>query len=113
VKGAFTTRVSPNGRYVVCADVHSTLAHFAYFDGSNSVNLFERDQSTGTLTLLHSFKNGENGIENLDYVVDACFIPSFFEKSPLSRAGEHHNYQVTLCIRFVTTDVDFFQIESE
>jgi len=49
VKGAFTTRVSPNGRYVVCADVHSTLAHLAYFDGSNSVNLFERDQSTGTL----------------------------------------------------------------
>jgi len=75
LKGAFTTRVSPNGRYVVCADVHSTLAHLAYFDGTNSVRLFERDQSTGDLTLLDSVTNGENGIENLDYVVDAVFSP--------------------------------------
>jgi len=74
-KGAFATRISPDGHYLVCTDVRSNLAHLAHFDGSNSVNLFERDQSTGTLTLLHSVKNGENGIESLDYVVDAGFSP--------------------------------------
>jgi ankyrin repeat protein/beta-lactamase regulating signal transducer with metallopeptidase domain/6-phosphogluconolactonase (cycloisomerase 2 family) len=72
LKGAFTTRVSSDGRYVVCSDVRGRMEYYA---GSNSVSLFERDQSNGNLTQLDSVKNGENGIESLDYVVDAGFSP--------------------------------------
>ncbi len=51
-----------------------------------------------------------------DEIVDvreSCKITEFFEKSPLSGAGKHHNFQVTLCHHFDTTNVDFAQIESE
>jgi len=40
-------------------------------------------------------------------------MPEFFKKSPLSEAKKHHNFQVTLCIHFVTTKVDFAYIKSE
>ncbi|HCO92999.1 MAG TPA: hypothetical protein DIU00_03460 [Phycisphaerales bacterium] len=72
LKGAFTTRVSPDGRYVVCSDVKGRSEYYA---GSNSVSLFERDQSTGNVALLDSIKNGDHAIDNLDYVVDADFSP--------------------------------------
>ncbi len=37
----------------------------------------------------------------------------FFEKSPVSRAEKHPDFQVTSCRHFVTTNVDFAYIESE
>ncbi len=37
----------------------------------------------------------------------SCKMPEFFEKSPLSGAGKHPDFQVTVCLRFVTTDVKF------
>jgi len=37
----------------------------------------------------------------------------FFEKSPLSEAGKHPDFQVTLCLQNVSTNVDFAYIESE
>jgi len=40
-------------------------------------------------------------------------MPEFFEKSLLLRAEKHPDFQVTLCLRFVTTDVDFAYIKSE
>jgi len=39
--------------------------------------------------------------------------PEFLEKSLLSGAGKHHNFQVTSCHHFDTTNVDFAYIESE
>jgi hypothetical protein len=36
-----------------------------------------------------------------------------FEKSPLSGAGKHPDFQVTSCHHFVTTNVDFAYIETE
>ena len=40
-------------------------------------------------------------------------ISEFFEKPPLSEAEKHPYFQVTSCLRFVTTNVDFVYIESE
>ncbi len=40
-------------------------------------------------------------------VADAVDMP------PLSGAGKHHNFQVTSCLHFVTTDADFAYIKSE
>ncbi len=40
-------------------------------------------------------------------------ISEFLEKSPLSEAGKHPDFQVTSCLHFVTTNVDFTYIESE
>ncbi|UCE38933.1 MAG: hypothetical protein JSW00_06840 [Thermoplasmata archaeon] len=40
-------------------------------------------------------------------------MPGFFEKSPLLGAGKHPDFQVTLCLHFVTTNVNFAYIESE
>jgi len=40
-------------------------------------------------------------------------VPEFFEKSPLSGTGKHPDFQVTSCLHFVTTNVDFVYIESE
>ncbi len=40
-------------------------------------------------------------------------MQEFFKKSPLSGAGKHPDFQVTLCLDFVTTNVDFAYIESE
>jgi len=37
----------------------------------------------------------------------------FFEKSPLSGAEKHPDFQVTSCLHFVTTDAIFAYIESE
>jgi len=34
-------------------------------------------------------------------------------KSPLQRAEKHLDFQVTACLHFVTTNVDFAYIESE
>jgi len=51
--------------------------------------------------------------KSLDYewengpLVVSCKMPEFFEKSPLSGAGKQPNFQVTLCLRFVSTDVKF------
>jgi hypothetical protein len=42
-----------------------------------------------------------------------CKTPEFFEKSPLSKAKKHPDFQVTSCLHFVTTNVDFAYIESE
>jgi hypothetical protein len=39
-------------------------------------------------------------------------MPEFLEKSPLSGVGKHPDFQVTLCLRNVSTDVDFAYIES-
>jgi len=43
----------------------------------------------------------------------SCKISELFEKSPLSGAEKHHNFQVTSYIHFDTTNVDFAYIESE
>ena len=40
-------------------------------------------------------------------------MPEFLEKSPLSGAGKHRDFQVTLCLQNVSTNVDFAYIESE
>jgi hypothetical protein len=40
-------------------------------------------------------------------------ISEFFEKSPLSGAKKHPDFQVTLCLHFVTTNPNFAYIESE
>ena len=42
-----------------------------------------------------------------------CKIPEFFEKSPLSEAKKHPDFQVTSCHQNVSTNVDFAYIESE
>jgi len=36
----------------------------------------------------------------------------FFEKSPLSNAEKHHNFQVTLCRYFDTANIKFDDDES-
>ena len=43
----------------------------------------------------------------------SCKMPEFFEKSPLSGAGKHRDFQVTSCHQNVTTNVNFAYIESE
>jgi hypothetical protein len=51
-----------------------------------------------------------------DEIVDvskSCKISELFEKSLLSGAGKHPNFQVTLCLQNVSTDTDFAYIESE
>jgi hypothetical protein len=40
-------------------------------------------------------------------------MSEFFKKSPLTGAEKHPDFQVTLCLHFVTTNVDFAYIESE
>ena len=42
-----------------------------------------------------------------------CKMSEFFEKSPLSGAGKHPDFQVTSCYHFVSTNVDFAYIKSE
>jgi hypothetical protein len=37
----------------------------------------------------------------------SCKMPEFFEKSPLSGAVKHHNFQVTLCLKNDSTNVKF------
>jgi hypothetical protein len=46
-------------------------------------------------------------------IFDSYKMSEFFEKSPLSGAIKHRDFPVTLCLYFVTTDVDFAYIESE
>jgi len=51
-----------------------------------------------------------------DEIVDIrenCKIPEFFEKSSLSEAGKRPDFQVTVCLHFDTTTVDFAYIKSE
>ena len=43
----------------------------------------------------------------------SCKMPEFFEKSTLSGAGKHPDFQVTSCHHFDTTDPNFAYIESE
>jgi len=43
----------------------------------------------------------------------SCKIPEFFKKSPLPEAKKHPDFQVTACLHFVTTIVDFAYIKSE
>jgi len=45
--------------------------------------------------------------------ISSCKIPEFFDKSPLSGAEKHSDFQVTSCHHFVTTNADFAYIESE
>ena len=40
-------------------------------------------------------------------------MPEFLQKSPLSEAEKHPDFQVTLCHQNVSTNVDFAYIESE
>ena len=42
-----------------------------------------------------------------------CKISEFYKNPPLSGAKKHPDFQVTRCLRFVTTNVDFAYIESE
>jgi len=37
----------------------------------------------------------------------SCKISEFFEKSPLSEAGKHPDFQVTSCLHFDSTNVDY------
>jgi hypothetical protein len=46
-------------------------------------------------------------------IFDSYKIPEIFENSPLSGSEKHHNFQVTSCHHFVTTNVDFAYIKSE
>ena len=46
-------------------------------------------------------------------IFSSCKMPAFLEKSPLSCAKKYPNFQVTSCLHFVTTNVDFAYIESE
>ena len=43
----------------------------------------------------------------------SCKTSEFFEKSPLSRAKKHPDFQVTSCHHFDTTNVDFAYTKSE
>jgi hypothetical protein len=40
-------------------------------------------------------------------------MPDFFEKPPLSGPEKHTDFEVTSCLHFDTTNVDFAYIESE
>ncbi len=42
-----------------------------------------------------------------------CKTSEFFENSPLSEAGKHPDFQVTLCLHFDTTEAKFAYIKSE
>ena len=46
-------------------------------------------------------------------IFTSCKMTEFFEKSPLSGAEKHPDFQVTLCLQNVSTSVDFAYIESE
>jgi hypothetical protein len=46
-------------------------------------------------------------------IFDSYRMPEFFEKSPLSKAEKHPNFQVTSCHQNVSTNVVFAYIESE
>ena len=37
----------------------------------------------------------------------SCKVPEFFEMSPLSGTGKHPDFQVTVCLQNVSTDVKF------
>jgi len=43
----------------------------------------------------------------------SCKMPEFCEKSPISGAGKHPDFQVTSCLQNDSTNVDFAYIESE
>ena len=43
----------------------------------------------------------------------SCKMSELFENSPLSGAGKHHNFQVTACHHFVTTNPNYAYIKSE
>jgi len=47
-------------------------------------------------------KHPENGP-----IFVSCKMPEFLEKSPLSEAGKHPDFQVTSCHHFDSTDVKF------
>ena len=44
---------------------------------------------------------------------ESCKLPKFFNKPPLSGAKKHPDFQVTLWLHFVTTNINFAYIESE
>jgi len=48
-----------------------------------------------------------------DPIFLSCKIPEFFEKLLLSGSEKHSDFQVTLCLQNVSTNVDFANIESE
>ena len=47
-----------------------------------------------------------NNLANLS-IRKSSKMPEFFEKSPLSGAGKHSDFQVTSCLQNDTTDVKF------
>ena len=49
----------------------------------------------------------------IDSFTLSCKIPEFFEKSHLSGAGKHPDFQVTSCLHFDTTYANFAYIASE
>jgi hypothetical protein len=50
----------------------------------------------------------------VDTAVESCKkTPEFLEESTLSGAKKHPDFQVTLCLQNVSTNVDFAYIESE
>ncbi len=44
---------------------------------------------------------------NKEPIFMSCKMPEFFKKSPLSGAEKHPDFQVTVCLRFVTTNAKF------
>ena len=46
-------------------------------------------------------------------VQDKFKTQEFLERSPLSGAGKHTDFQVRLCLQNVSTNVDFAYVESE
>jgi len=64
LQGAVHIRLSPDGRY-------GLVASFV----SRTVSLFERDSNTGRMKLLDVARDGADGIEGLNWVIDAEFSP--------------------------------------
>jgi hypothetical protein len=46
-------------------------------------------------------------------IFPSCKMPEFFEKSPLSGAKKHPDFQVTSCLHFDSTNADFAYIKSK
>jgi len=48
-----------------------------------------------------------------DSILPKCKMPEFFEMLPLSGVEKHPDFQLTSCLHFVTTNVNFTYIKSE
>jgi hypothetical protein len=76
-----------------------------------STHLHEFDQRF--IDFIFMVSTSDTGSPKNGPIFASCKMPEFFEMSPLSGAGKHPDFQVTLCHHFVTTNVDFAYIESE